>query len=77
MQTELVLRERLHAMYVCLCTGLSDRTIRAAVEAGCRSVAQIYRACGERPQCGKCVAQIRDLITASPGAEPAAMAAAE
>jgi bacterioferritin-associated ferredoxin len=49
-------------MYVCICNGISDRTVRAAVAAGCRSVAQVYQAVGERPQCGKCVHQIRAMV---------------
>jgi len=63
-------------MYVCLCTGISDRTIRAAVQAGCRSVAAIYRACGEKPQCGKCVAQIRALLRPAGSADEVACAGA-
>lgn len=49
-------------MYVCICNGISDRTVRAAVAAGCRSVAQVYKAVGERPQCGKCVHQIKAMV---------------
>jgi bacterioferritin-associated ferredoxin len=51
-------------MYVCVCNGISDRTVKAAVAAGCRSVAQVYQAVGERPQCGKCVRHIRAMVRA-------------
>jgi bacterioferritin-associated ferredoxin len=65
-------------MYICLCNSISDRTVRAVVAAGCRSVAQVYQAIGERPQCGKCVSQIRAMVRSGGGEDcPAYAAAAE
>ncbi len=49
-------------MIVCLCKGISCRTIDAAVERGARTVAGIARACQAGTGCGMCVGQIRDLI---------------
>jgi bacterioferritin-associated ferredoxin len=63
-------------MYVCICNGISDRTVRAAVAAGCRSVSQVYQSVGERPQCGKCVHQIRAMVRSGCPDDTAALSVA-
>jgi bacterioferritin-associated ferredoxin len=55
-------------MYVCLCHGLNDRQVRAAIdEGGAGSAAQVYRHYDCRPRCGKCVGQVRDMVKAHRG----------
>lgn len=50
-------------MYVCLCHGLNDRAVRAAIdEGGAGSAAEVYRHYACKPQCGKCVATVRDMV---------------
>jgi bacterioferritin-associated ferredoxin len=49
-------------MYVCLCNGLSDRDLRPHTLGGMRSVSMVYQACGCRPQCGKCVPFVRQML---------------
>ncbi len=49
-------------MIVCLCKGVSCRTIDAEVRRGNRTVGGIARACQAGTSCGMCVGQIRDLI---------------
>ncbi len=49
-------------MYLCLCNGFTDKQTRHAVEGGCDSVSKVYRHFGCRPQCGKCVPEIRDMV---------------
>jgi len=49
-------------MYVCLCHGLTERAVRGAIDDGCRSVAAVYRQLADRPQCGKCVPDVRGLL---------------
>jgi bacterioferritin-associated ferredoxin len=49
-------------MIVCLCKGVSCRTIDAEVERGARTVGGIARACEAGTSCGMCVGQIRELI---------------
>jgi len=63
-------------MYVCLCHGFTTTDVTREVTGGCRSVAAFYRNLGVRPQCGKCVSEVRRLVRgAKPseggGAEPA------
>ena len=49
-------------MYVCLCNGLTDRDLRPHTAIGANSVSMVYRACGCRPQCGKCVPFVRQML---------------
>jgi len=49
-------------MYVCNCKGLRERDVRGAIDAGARHVAHVFHACGERPQCARCVHRIVDMI---------------
>jgi bacterioferritin-associated ferredoxin len=42
-------------MYVCICNGVTDRDIRQAVEAGCRSVAELTMRTGAGATCGSCL----------------------
>ncbi len=41
-------------MLVCLCHGISDRTIQQLVEHGCGSVMELSRRCGAGSDCGAC-----------------------
>jgi bacterioferritin-associated ferredoxin len=47
-------------MILCLCHGVSDRTVTAVIAAGARTVDQVERACGAGGDCGAC----RDLLEA-------------
>ena len=49
-------------MYVCNCNGIRERQARAAVEAGARRPAEVFRHCGARPQCAECVCDIKTMI---------------
>src|SRR3954471_22903381 len=49
-------------MYVCLCNGLTDRDLRPHTIGGRCSVSMVYQACGCRPQCGKCVPFVRQML---------------
>jgi bacterioferritin-associated ferredoxin len=50
-------------MYICLCNGINDRQIRAlcATAPSC-TVAQVYKAQGVAPKCGKCIPTVRALL---------------
>ncbi|MEM7443520.1 MAG: (2Fe-2S)-binding protein [Pseudomonadota bacterium] len=54
-------------MYVCICNGLTDKRIKAAIENGARSADEVYRALGCRPQCGQCVDEIHSSARRSTG----------
>lgn len=49
-------------MIVCLCKGVSSRTILDEVRRGNCTVKGIAQACEAGRDCGSCVAQIRELI---------------
>lgn len=58
-------------MYVCICHGFTDKQVKTAVNQGARSTAKVYESFGVRPQCGKCVDCVRDMVRTSPQAVPA------
>lgn len=70
-------------MYICLCHGFTDGDVRDAIAGGCRSVAAVYRQLADRPQCGKCVPEVRCMLQesrrhhAGPAMPAVAMAQAE
>ena len=55
-------REGMPTMLVCICHGVSDRTIDHAIHDGCRSVRQVGRSCRAGTDCGACRSQIKDMI---------------
>ena len=42
-------------MYVCICNGVTERDIRQAAEAGCRSVSELTMRTGCGATCGTCL----------------------
>jgi bacterioferritin-associated ferredoxin len=49
-------------MYVCLCNAITDRDFRAHAECEGCTVSAVYRALGTKPQCGKCVPFVREML---------------
>lgn len=49
-------------MYVCICNALRDRELAEAARGETRSVAEVFRRCGRRPQCGKCLPDVARMI---------------
>jgi len=49
-------------MYVCICNGLSDTRIQAAIADGACRTHDVYAACDCRAQCGCCTATILGMI---------------
>lgn len=52
-------------MIVCLCKGVSSKTILNEVRRGCRTVQGVARACEAGTGCGACVRQIRQMVEAA------------
>jgi bacterioferritin-associated ferredoxin len=48
-------------MYICICNALKDKEL-AAASTNARTVADVFRRCGARPQCGKCLADVAQII---------------
>ena len=57
-------------MYVCLCKGITDTQIRAAVHDGASSMQELRNTLGVASQCGKCGIQARDIVRDSLGLMP-------
>lgn len=49
-------------MYLCICRAIRERDVDAAVKAGARRPADVFRARGQSPQCGSCTCDIRERI---------------
>jgi bacterioferritin-associated ferredoxin len=49
-------------MYVCICKGITDTQIRAAVEDGASSLQEVRNTLGVASQCGKCGILTRDIV---------------
>ena len=49
-------------MYVCNCNGIRERQVRAAIDAGARRPADIFKACDTAAQCARCVCQMRQML---------------
>ena len=56
-------------MYVCNCKGLREQQVRDVVQSGARKVAHVFHACGESPQCARCVRRIATIIRSEGPAE--------
>jgi bacterioferritin-associated ferredoxin len=54
-------------MYVCICKGITDTQIRAAVEDGASSLRDVHNTLGVASQCGKCGILTRDIVRESLG----------
>ena len=49
-------------MFVCMCNGITDRQIRAALNDGASSFRELRRQLGVSSQCGTCEAEARALV---------------
>ena len=49
-------------MYVCVCKGITDRQIKAAIHNGASSLGQLRKALGVASQCVKCSLMTRELL---------------
>ena len=49
-------------MYVCNCNGLSGRDVREAVSGEARGVSCVFKKFDCKPQCGRCVPEIREML---------------
>jgi len=49
-------------VYVCNCNGIRERECRAAIDAGARRPADVFRHCQAEAQCAKCVCDMRRMI---------------
>ena len=49
-------------VYVCLCNGVTERDVRQAASAGCRTMPELTMRTGCGASCGSCVAMATDLL---------------
>jgi bacterioferritin-associated ferredoxin len=56
-------------MWVCLCKGVNDRQIRAAINAGARTPEEIAARCRAATGCGGCLPEVCRLLADHVAAE--------
>lgn len=49
------------SMYVCICNALKDKELAAASD-NARTVSEVFKRCGSRPKCGKCLPDVAEMI---------------
>lgn len=49
-------------MYVCHCRGVTDGSVRCAIEEGAREPGEVGRRCGAGTRCGGCLPTLRALL---------------
>jgi bacterioferritin-associated ferredoxin len=49
-------------VYVCNCNGIREREVRAAIEQGAKRPAEVFRRHQSKPQCARCVCDMRAMI---------------
>lgn len=52
-----------HAVYVCICNGITDHQIREAAEAGCASVTELTMRTGAGANCGSCLDLAAEVLS--------------
>ncbi|MEM8936935.1 MAG: (2Fe-2S)-binding protein [Pseudomonadota bacterium] len=62
-------------MYVCICNALKENVVKDAARGDVRTVREVFRRCGTRPQCGKCVHDVAQIIAEERDAEATTVAA--
>jgi bacterioferritin-associated ferredoxin len=58
-------RRKALGVFVCNCNGIRERQVRSAIESGARRPVEVFEQYGCRPQCARCVRDIRRLIDAT------------
>lgn len=54
-------------MYVCNCTAIGEKRLAAIIdEEGARTAGQVFKCHGQKPGCGKCASDIRDILASGP-----------
>jgi bacterioferritin-associated ferredoxin len=56
-------------MYVCLCTGVTEKTIREVLREGASTVEEVMYCTGAGTRCGSCAAGIAELVLEHEAAE--------
>ena len=49
-------------MYICICNGIRESDLRAAVNSGTRNTRELFRLMGAKPKCGTCLRHAQAII---------------
>jgi bacterioferritin-associated ferredoxin len=59
-------------MILCHCMGVSDKSVRRAIQCGASSVRDVARACGAGTGCGGCRGTVQEILSTELAAASAA-----
>jgi bacterioferritin-associated ferredoxin len=62
LKTEFIILISRSGMYVCVCRAVTEERVKAAIDAGAKSVAEVTGTCCAGDDCGACHQTIEDLI---------------
>lgn len=57
-------------MYVCLCTGVTTKTVEDAIAGGAKSTKDVAKVCGAGSLCGRCRHTVRDMLSMAAAEHP-------
>jgi len=60
-------------MYVCVCTAVSDKSVRRAMADGACSLRELKERLGVATHCRRCVPELQSLLATGAAARPAAV----
>ena len=63
-------------MILCLCHGVSDRSVHQLIDEGAKDLREIGRSCGAGTDCGSCLTDVYRLLRERREQAPPAQAAA-
>jgi bacterioferritin-associated ferredoxin len=49
-------------VYICNCNAIRERDARQAIASGAATPKAVFAHCGAKPQCAKCVCEMREMI---------------
>lgn len=53
-------------MYVCICNALREKELQAAAaDPAVKAVGCVFKRCDARPQCGRCLPDVAEMIAAN------------
>ncbi|WP_300553048.1 (2Fe-2S)-binding protein [Maricaulis sp.] len=51
-------------MYICICNALREKDLKSAASApDVRSAACVFKRCDARPQCGRCIPDVAEIVS--------------
>ncbi len=61
-----IIKDGVPPMYVCICNALREKELQAAAaDPAVKGVSCVFKRCSSKPQCGRCLPDVADMIAAN------------